>query len=141
MTALENELKIASTDIIFKNISEATFKAAAEVFIYISPLIIDNSCPFKEFNKWFSIWSPFYKDLFKTQPADKIVLTLNRIITSQLRRNAAKDILSRTATLLSLNYKSIQSRLPRKSRNAEQRGDSQILESDKGICWSDNRHC
>ena len=76
---MENELKIESTDIIFANISKATLRAAANIFIYIYP-ITGYLCPFYAFNDWFSVWSPFYTDLFKTQPADKIILTLNRII-------------------------------------------------------------
>ena len=72
---MENELKIESTDIIFANISEATLRAAGNIFIYIHPMT-SYVCPFSAFNKWFSVWLPFYTDLFKTQSAEKIILTL-----------------------------------------------------------------
>ena len=123
VSAIENDLKIESTDVIFANISKASLKAAAELFIYLNPIYAKaNECSFNAFNTWFGVWSPFYNALFKTQSADKIILTLNRIIktTTQLSKDAAEDILTRAATILSLKYQYIQSRLPQnKSKSAD----------------------
>ena len=118
---VENSLKIEPTNDIFENISETSLNAAANIFLYIYPET-KHYCLFSKFNSWFRVWSPFYHDLFKTQTSEKIILTLNRIIKTtshQLSRNAAEDILTRAATILSLKYQFIQSRLPQnKSKSA-----------------------
>ena len=131
VTGLESDMEIVSTDILFSNISEETLEAAAIFFIYIYP--VTKECPFAEFNSWFSVWSTFYTDLIKTQSADIIILTLNRIIktTTKGSKDAAMHILRRTASLLSLYYDDIQSRLPKKSYS-HMFEHSQILESSDG---------
>ena len=132
MSAIENDLKIESTDVIFANISKASLKAAAELFIFLYPKAY--KCPFEAFITWVGVWLPFYNDLFKTQSADKIILTLNRIIktTSHLSRNAAEDIMRRMATIFSLKYKYIQSRLPKHRLNSVPTEEVHILNSSEG---------
>ena len=132
VNVVENDLKIKTTDIIFENISKASLKAAAELFIFLYPKAY--KCPFEAFNTWFGVWLPFYNDLFKTQSADKIILTLNRIIktTSHLSRNAAEDIMRRMATIFSLKYKYIQSRLPKHGLNSVPTEEVHILNSSEG---------
>ena len=133
MTSVENDLKIDSEDVIFANISERSLKTAAEIFIYLYPMT--GNCPFNTFHSWFSIWSPFYTDLFSIQSADKIILNINRVIktASQPSRDAAEDIFMRTATLLSLKYKYIQSMLPQKSRKLALKENFLILKNSKGM--------
>ena len=135
VNVIENDLKIESTDVIFENISKASLKAAAELFIYLNPIYAKAyECSFNAFNTWFGIWLPFYNDLFKTQSADKIILALNRLTktTTQPSKIAAEDIFMRTTTILSLKYKYIQSRLPQKIRNSEHLEDFQISDSSEG---------
>ena len=82
---------------------------AAELFIYL------NTCP----DSWFKSWSSFYKDLFLTQSANKIILTLNRIMktkTSQHEKDSkfAEKLFKRTSKLLFLNFEKIQNLPPEK---------------------------
>ena len=89
------------------------------MFIYL------NICPFddsldeflsdesqKARKLWFNSWTSFYTDLF-TQPADQVILTLNRMMktkTSQDKhgRLRAVKLLKRITSLLSLQYEEIQ---------------------------------
>ena len=132
---VENNLKIEPTNDIFENITEASLNAAAKIFLYIYPEAKHGYCLFSIFNSWFRVWSTFYHDLFKTQSADKIILTLNRIIKTtshQLSRNAAEDILTRAATILSLKYQFIQSRLPQNKSKSADLEDSQFVGNSDG---------
>ena len=135
VSGLESDLNIVSTDDRFANISQGSLEASARIFIYLYPMA--EKCPFEEFNSWFRNLSLFYNDLFKTQSGDKIILTLNRIIKTASEQNkekdVAKDILTRTAALLSLKYEDIQSVLPQKSHNISHIRKSQILESSDGM--------
>ena len=87
--------------------------SAAEMFIYL------NTCPDSYFKSWFT----FYKDLFLTQSADQITLTLNRMIkTKSLHSKASKDgnlraekLLKRTSELFSLKFEDIQAFLYEKT--------------------------
>ena len=132
VNVVENDLKIQSTDVIVENKSEASLKAAAELFIFLYPKAY--KCPFEAFITWVGVWLPFYNDLFKTQSADKIILTLNRLIktTFKLNQNAAEKIWMRTASILSLKYKYIQSRLPQIRQNSEHLEDFQISDRSEG---------
>ena len=89
-----------------------------------------------EDSNWLQVWSTFYNDLFKTETADKIILTLNRIIktTSQESKDAAANIFKRTSSVLSLKHTDIQSRLPHHAQNYHHNhGDPKILESLEGM--------
>ena len=135
VSAIENDLKIESTDVIFANISKASLKAAAELFIYLNPIYAKaNECSFNAFNTWFDVWLPFYNDLFKTQSADKIILTLNRLTktTTQPSKIVAEDIFMRTATILSLKYQFIQSRMPQRRQNSAHLEDFHISDNSEG---------
>ena len=97
------------------------------MFIYL------NICPFddsldeflsdesqKARKLWFNSWTSFYTDLF-TQPADQVILTLNRMMKtkrSEEDKLRAKKLMRRTSNLLSLNFERIQSLLPDTYRNA-----------------------
>ena len=139
VTGVEKKLRFEATNKIIANISKASLKAAENTFIFINPNTYPYNCPFLDFNKWYGLWSPFYDHLLKTQSADKIILTLNRIIkttSDQLSINAAKGILTRAASFFSLNYEDIQSRLSKKSLNLTINGDSRILEKVEGTLLS-----
>ena len=89
-----------------------------------------------EDSNWLQVWSTFYNDLFITETADKIILTLNRIIktTSQESKDAAANIFKRTSSVLSLKYTDIQSQLPHHAQNYHHNhGDPKILESLEGM--------
>ena len=103
------------------------------MFIYL------NICPFddsvdeflsdesqKARKLWFNSWTSFYTDLFLTQSADQIILTLNRMMKTETSKDMdAKDtkaraekLLKMSTRLLSLKYEQIQSLQPKeKSEN------------------------
>ena len=92
-----------SSDQINDTPTNEELKTAAEMFLYL------NTCPD---SSWFKSWSLFYKDLFLTQPADKIILTLNRMVKTETSDDKdgklrAKKLLQRAAQLLSLQYEDI----------------------------------
>ena len=100
------------------------------MFIYL------NICPFddsvdeflsdesqKARKLWFNSWTSFYTDLF-TQPADQVILTLNRMMktkTSQDKhgRLRAVKLLKRITSLLSLQFEEIQGLLHGKKSGNE----------------------
>ena len=108
--AVEQKLQIVMTsDQIMDAVQNDKLQKAAELFIYL------NTCP----DSWFKSWSSFYKDLFLTQSADKIILTLNRIMktkTSQHEKDGkfAEKLFKRTSKLLFLNFEKIQNLPPEK---------------------------
>ena len=72
---IERQLKMKSSDIIYKNISTENLKTAAEMYIYLI------TCPGNdELQDWFKLWSTFYIDLFQNKSANQIILTLNRVM-------------------------------------------------------------
>ena len=100
--AVEQMLNIESTEQINDTLTNEELKTAAEIFLYL------NTCP----SSMFKSWILFYEDLFLTQPADKIILTLNRMMKTETSHDKdgklrAKKLLQRTAQLLSLQYEDI----------------------------------
>ena len=114
--AVEEKLKIESTEKINETLTNEELKTAGEMFLYL------NTCP-KHDMEWFESWSTFYTYLFLTQSADQIILTLNRIMQTQTShdmgaRVRAEKLLRSASSLMSLNYEQIQSLQPKHySRN------------------------
>jgi len=107
--AVEQKLHVQSSEQINETLTNEELKAAAEMFLYL------NTCP----DVWFKDWFSFYSDFFLNQPADQIILALNRMtkIASPQNNNGklrAEKLLLRTARLLSLKYEEIQSFLQKK---------------------------
>ena len=82
---VERILKIESSELRFNNISIEKCKVAAEMFIYL------NICPKYDWYNWFNSWNLFYNDLFNNHAPDEILLTLNRIMKSDIAHNDLKD--------------------------------------------------
>ena len=125
--AVEEKLQIESTDQIIETLTMEDLKNAAEMFLYL------NTCP----KLWFKFWSSFYTDLFMTQPADQIILTLNRMMKPKVSKvqdgNIRADkLLKKITSNLSLRYKEIQ-RLTQQEKLKHIIGEHQSLNiSDKG---------
>ena len=105
--AVEQELQTESTEQRYENITSEQLQCAAKMFIYL------NTCP----DSWFGRWNAWYMYFFTTQPADQIILTLNRMMktkTSQDKGDSyrAEKLLKRAASLLSLSFQKIQSLKP-----------------------------
>ena len=66
--AVEQMLKIESSEQINDTLTKEELKTAAEMFLYL------NTCPTA-----IKPWIVFYKDLFQTQSPDQIILSLNRV--------------------------------------------------------------
>ena len=88
-------------------------------------LIYLKNCPGDDDSrKWFQSWSNFYTDLFQTQTADQIILTLNRMIKTQDGRVMSEKVLKRIAAILALKYEAIQSMLiPEHAKNTSEKGN------------------
>ena len=67
--AVEQILKIESSENLNDNLTNAELQTAAEMLLYL------NMCP-----DTIKPWLLFYKDLFQTQSPDLIILTLNRLV-------------------------------------------------------------
>ena len=107
--AVEQMLQIDSSDQINDTLTNEELKTAAEMFLYL------NTCP----DVWFKDWFSFYSDFFLNQPADRIILALNRMTKIASPQNKygklrAEKLLQRTARLLSLKFEEIQSLLQKK---------------------------
>ena len=113
---LEKVLKTNSTDRKLKNMTADKIRISAKMFLYL------NVCPSgTDPERWFRSWLSYYRDLFLTHPAEKIILTLNRMMKtkrSEEDKLRAKKLMRRTSNLLSLNFERIQSLLPDTYRNA-----------------------
>ena len=108
--AVEQMLKIESSEHINETLTDEALQTAAEIFIYLS------TCP-KHDMKWFLSWSSFYTDLFLTQSAQNIILTLNRMmkITKSQDKNGklrAEKLLLKVTSLLALKFEEIEGLLP-----------------------------
>ena len=122
--AVEQILQIESSDQIYDTMTNEELKTAAKMFLYLS------TCP-KHDKEWFKSWYSFYKDLFLTKSADKIILTLNRMIKTETHDKDGKlrteKLLKRTSSLMSLSFEKIQSLLPgKKLRNGSVNKDFMI---------------
>ena len=102
---LEQTLQMKTFENTLANITAEDLKIAASMFIYL------NTCPYTDSDiLWLKSWSQFYTDLFRTQSADRVILTLNRmtkIIDHQDNRDL--KLLNRITSLLSLKFQEIQS--------------------------------
>ena len=114
--AVEQKLKIESSELINETWTNANEKlqTAGEMFLLL------NSCP--DFR--FKSWSSFYNDLFLTQSADQIILTLNRMMKTDTSHAHDKDgklraekLMKRASRVMSLHYEQIQGLRPVNSRN------------------------
>ena len=84
---IERQLKMKSSDIIYKNISTENLKTAAEMYIYLI------TCPGNdELQDWFKLWSTFYIDLFQNKSANQIILTLNRVMKQNTEENKKSSV-------------------------------------------------
>ena len=98
-----DKLGINSTIQQYDNMTDVIMERAANMFMYLI------FCP--EDTK---PWIFFYTDLFKNQPVDKIVLTLNRIIKSDISPKnekfhlIASKLYSKITPILSFKSKDIQ---------------------------------
>ena len=142
VTAVGNYFRIESSDINYGNISGEKFKTAGNTFIYLFFKLgiyypghaLD--CPFIEYNNWFSSWSQIYKGFFETKSADRILLTLIRMMKKSSwlsSQGNVEDVLKRLATTLALKYDDIQNILPQKYRNSSIINDFQLFESSEGM--------
>ena len=105
--AVEQKLQIESSEQIDESLTIGELKTAAEMFLYL------NTCPD---SSWFKSWYSFYKDLFLTQSADQIILTLNRMMKTETAQDKdgkriARKLFQRAASLLSLQFEKIGSLL------------------------------
>ena len=112
--AVEQKLQVESSDQIMETFTYEELQTAAELFLYL------NSCP----DIWFKFWSSFYTDLF-LQPADQIILTLNRMMKGKGAKVEdgsirAEKLMRKISSKLSLRYKEIQrtDKLENKSQTA-----------------------
>jgi len=104
--AIEELLKVSSSDIIWNNLTESTLRGAGEMFIYL------NSC-----SHVLEPWVLFYKNLFQKESLDTITLTLNRILKNgnnqqnknKNLQNIALTLFNRINSLFSFKYQEIQS--------------------------------
>ena len=138
---VEKKLEVESSDLIFDTINNKELKVAAEMFIYLNtcPADLTTTSPlggFKDFELWFKPWYIFYKDLFNNKPADKILLTLNRMMKIKSQKDIkgklrAENLLKRATDLLGLKYKRIQSMLPTGTSDLATNNETTIIELSK----------
>ena len=140
VTAVENFLGMESRDIRYENISGENMKTAGNIFVYLYFNIFNEHdhldiCPFIEYNNRFSNWSSIYHVIFNSNSADKIILTLNRMMkTNPLQSKFGKvgDVLKRIAITLASKYVDIHNILPQNDRNSSMMHNFQSLESYEG---------
>ena len=115
MKILEQKLQIESSEQINESMTKEELKTAGEMFIYLT------SCPKLEVDMiWFKTWSSLYTDLFLTKSADQIILTLNRLMKTEIiqdkdARVRAEKLFLRTMSLMPLKYELIQRLRPEKN--------------------------
>ena len=100
--AIEEELNISSSKIIFPNWTNAELESVADMFLYL------NSCS-DQLKPWFL----FYTDLFTKKSAEQIILILNRILKgneipkNKDFKNIGMKLFERSYDLFSLKHKEI----------------------------------
>ena len=116
---VEHKLKMNSSDYRFANITSHTLETSFKMFtyLYVCPFFQIKSAAPKGLDKWFQLWSTFYREVFQNQSPDQIILTLNRMMKKRDNRIIAQKIFQKTARLLSLKYEQIQSIFPGKTKN------------------------
>ena len=99
VAAVESRLKIESSDQIHENMSIEHLEIAARMFIYI------NTCP-DPLMPWFI----FYQDLFRNEPLDTILLSLNRLMIGRdskeenNMKTIARNLFEKIGTKFPLKY-------------------------------------
>ena len=117
---VERRLKVISSDMFFKNVTESKLQSAAKMFIYLT------TCS-QSVKSWFF----FYEDLFTQHSPAEIIVTLNRVLKGEKtqknmdRKTIATKIFSRLDHFLSLKYFEI--------RNMTKGTVSSFLEKIEGI--------
>ena len=98
-----NMLGIKSQSYQYGNMTDGILTRAANMFMYLIYCPDDTKA-----------WIFFYTDLFKNQPVDRIVLTLNRILKSKTSQKKdtfkviARKLYTKITTFLSFKSKDIQ---------------------------------
>ena len=93
--AVEQMLKIESSEQINNTLTNEELKTAGEMFLYLT------MCP-----NTIKPWIVFYKELFQSQAADQIILTLNRLMqgprtqTNEHFKELAEILLKRILSIL-----------------------------------------
>ena len=105
---VEQELGFKSSELRFKNITEANLKTAAEIFIFLS------ICP-GEYKKFMEL----YQNIFQTNSPEKIILTLNRMMKGNKPpdNNFHTMIFQKTSTLFSAKYVNFEDPFQRNVQN------------------------
>ena len=111
VSAIENKVKIATSEIIYENMTSNVLKTAAEMLNYLNSEIKFDST---------KSWLKFYWTLFKTKSPNEIILTLNRIMKKS--KNTNEKLLRKSASLLALKYEDIQSMMPGRTKSISASG-------------------
>ena len=91
--AVEQKLKIKSSEDIDDTFTNDELQTAAESFIYLS------TCPKDDMRAWFM----FYNNLFMTKSADQIILTLNRMMKTKTSQDNDAKVRSEKLLKMSLS--------------------------------------
>ena len=130
MATIEEKLGFESSEVRFENITSGDLKIAAEIFVYL------RTCPGTDegLRTWFTSWSSFYEDLFKTHTLNKVILTLNRMMKTEESKIRSEKLLKRVAKYIPLKYKKIQRMLiAEHTENASGIEDLQELKNLQGV--------
>ena len=105
--AVEKKLKIETSKYVFENMSRKHLKTASEMFFYLDVKMEPVT----------KMWLEFFENLFETESANHIILSLNRLMRKTATGSNSNFIviekLFRKATiLLKLKNQEIQSMLP-----------------------------
>ena len=111
VSAIENKVKVATSEIIYENITSKVLKTAAEMLNYLNSEIKSDST---------KSWLKFYWTLFMSKSPNEIILTLNRIMKKS--KNTNEKLLRKSASLLALKYEDIQSMMPGRTRSISASG-------------------
>ena len=129
--AVEQFLGINSTAVEMENLTVKEIKDAAEMFIYLQICPgklfdvskFDNSMP--NIGEQYKSWFIFYRELFTTRSPNEIILTINRLINSQIeddKKFIHRKLLKRISSLMNLKYEDIQRITPRVDRKNHSKG-------------------
>ena len=120
VTAVEEKVKIETSESVFENMSRQHLKTASEMFLYLKV----------KFEPVTKMWLEFFGNLFENESADQIVLTLSRIMRKTKGNNIylVNEKLFRKATnLFQLKYQEIQSLMPGKIKNISDTGSKSSI--------------
>ena len=120
VTAVEEKVKIETSEFVFENMPRQHLKTASEMFLYLKV----------KFEPVTKMWLEFFGNLFENESADQIVLTLSRIMRKTKGNNIylVSEMLFRKATnLFQLKYQEIQSLMPGKIKNISDTGSKSSI--------------